>query len=291
MEVIAINDGSTDASKNILQNYQDNDSRVTGLHQENRGLSAVRNRGLKCAKGKYIYFFDSDDVLKPGALEKVITRLENTESEIACFSVNMIDEAGSLRTENNEKIEKGLEITLPVKGGDFLQKVFYAGKYGAIVQKYVFHRQFLYNHQLLFDEGYIHEDEAFMIESLCQAGKVVSFEEVLLLKRSRPGSIMSTQRSEKNVKGWVKAASRMLQFLENTSFSDATETVIKKKASQLILISLYNIQKINKRSSSILSLYDYIDRDELRKLGFTFYLKIKFNLLYKAYYKMKSFFA
>jgi len=288
MEVLAINDGSEDSSPEILEKYAEKDVRLKVIHQENRGLSAVRNRGLKIAKGKYIYFFDSDDVLKSNALEKILARLEATKSEIACFSVNLIDDAGHLRTKRDKKVTKGLEIKEPVKGEKFLQRTFHRGKYGAIVQKYVFLKTFLEEYGLKFDEGYIHEDEAFTMEALSLAEKTVSFEDVFLLKRTRPGSIMNTVRGEKNVEGWLKAASRLLQFVERKSLSETAKLIIKKKASQLILISLYNIQRINRRSELNISLYDYIDRAEMRKLGFVFNLKIRFNLIYKAYHKIKS---
>lgn len=288
LEMIAINDGSQDSSKEILDSYEEKDSRLRVIHQENRGLSAVRNRGLKIAKGKYIYFLDSDDVLKSNALEKVLARLEATKSEIACFSVNLIDDAGHLRTKRNKKVAKGLEIPEPVKGEEFLRQTFHRGKYGAIVQKYVFLRNFLEEHGLKFDEGYIHEDEAFTMEAVSLAEKIVSFEDVFLLKRTRPGSIMNTLRGEKNIEGWLKAASRLLRFVERKSLSESVKSIIKKKASQLILISLYNIQRINRRSELNLSLYDYIDRAEMRKLGFVFNLKIRFNLIYKAYHKIRS---
>ncbi len=288
IEVVAINDGSDDGSGNLLDEYAKKDSRIRVIHQENRGLSAVRNRGLKIAKGKYIYFFDSDDVLKSNALETVLARLETTKSDIACFSVNLIDESGCLRTKRNKNVAKGLEISEPVKGEKFLQMIFHSGKYGAIVQKYVFLKVFLEEYALLFDEGYIHEDEAFTMEALSLAGNVVSFEEAFLLKRTRPGSIMSNLRSEKNIEGWLQAASRLLNFVERRNLSELTKSIIHKKASQLILISLYNIQRINRRSELNLSLYDYIEPIELRKLGFVFNLKIRFNMIYKAYHKIKS---
>lgn len=291
MEVIAINDGSNDGSGDLLDEYAKKDSRLKVVHQENRGLSGVRNRGLKLAKGKYIYFFDSDDVLLQGSLNKVINRLEATGSQIARFSVDIIDEDGNPRPSKNKKEVDGLDVSIPIRGEEFLQYLFKNGNYGAIVQKFVFQKSFLQQHNLQFDEGYIHEDEAFTMESLCLAKKIVSFSEVMLLKRIRSGSIMSSRRGEKNVKGWLRASTRLLQFLENRSLSEETEDIIKTKVSQLILISLNNIREINRRSELKLNLFDYITRKDLQKTGFIFSLKVRFNFLYRAYYKLKSFFS
>jgi glycosyltransferase involved in cell wall biosynthesis len=288
LEIIAINDGSNDSTGKILENYEEKNPRIKIIHQENRGLSAVRNLGLKLAKGKYVYFFDSDDILLPDTLQRVIDRLEATGSDLARFSVGMIDEEGNLRNSKHRNEINGLDFSEPVRGEEFVQYLFQSGKYGAIVQKFVFLRSFLVQNHLQFDEGYIHEDEAFTMESLCLAEKVVSFNDVMLLKRIRAGSIMSTQRDERNVKGWLKASRRLLKFMDKHSFSEETESVIKTKVSQLILISLNNIREINKRTSLNLDLFNYITETDLRKIGFTFNLKVKYNFIYRAYFKTVS---
>lgn len=288
MEVIAINDGSNDGSAVLLDDYAKNEYRVKVIHQENRGLSVVRNLGLKLAKGKYIYFFDSDDILLPGSLHRVIDRLEDTDSDIARFSVNLIDEKGNLRKHREKNKVNGLDVASAVKGETFLHFLFQNELYGAIVQKFVFLRSFLVQNHLQFDEGYIHEDEAFTMECLCLAEKVVSFNEVMLLKRIRAGSIMSTQRNEQNILGWTKAVKRLLEFLDKNSVSEEAEKVIRSKMSQLVLISLNQIRKINKQQDQSLNLYDYIKKDDLRKIGLIFSLKVKYNFLYRAYFKVKS---
>ncbi len=61
IEIICIDDGSTDSSPSILKEYQNNDERFIIINQENSGPGAARNRGIKEAKGKYTYFLDSDD--------------------------------------------------------------------------------------------------------------------------------------------------------------------------------------------------------------------------------------
>ena len=71
-EIILVDDGSTDSSGRICDEYAEKDSRISVIHQENRGPSKTRNTGLNNANGKYIYFLDSDDYIENNALELLV---------------------------------------------------------------------------------------------------------------------------------------------------------------------------------------------------------------------------
>lgn len=85
IEIICIDDGSTDHSLQILQKISQQDGRVKVLSQDNMGQSAARNRGLELAHGKYIYFMDSDDRLKSNALEFLVNEAEKNRLDILYF--------------------------------------------------------------------------------------------------------------------------------------------------------------------------------------------------------------
>ena len=72
IEIIIVNDGSTDNSFSIIQQYQLQDERIKIINQENQGLSAARNAGMKVASGEYLWFVDSDDYVAINACEEFV---------------------------------------------------------------------------------------------------------------------------------------------------------------------------------------------------------------------------
>ena len=82
-ELICINDGSKDGTRELLDAYAEKDSRVKVIHQENQGVSAARNNGLQLAAGKYIAFIDGDDAVTPEYLEILYSEAEKSGADFA----------------------------------------------------------------------------------------------------------------------------------------------------------------------------------------------------------------
>ena len=83
LEIIIVDDGSTDGSGAICEEYASSDSRIKLIHQSNRGLSGARNTGLECATGDFVAFVDSDDSISPVFIETLVNALSSASASIA----------------------------------------------------------------------------------------------------------------------------------------------------------------------------------------------------------------
>lgn len=110
-EIIVVNDGSTDNSGNIAQQYADKYTNITLINQANQGLSGARNTGIKCAKGDYIQFVDSDDYLEENVLGGLMTQVEKDNLDVLRFKYQNV-------RINNES--KEYEVFKPYKSDSFL---------------------------------------------------------------------------------------------------------------------------------------------------------------------------
>ena len=110
LEVILINDGSTDESGAVCDDYAARDKRVTVLHQENGGVSSARNAGLDKAKGDYIGFVDSDDEAMPELFEKLLGAIKKHNKQIAVCGHVRFHVEGPVETRKQIEIPKNLSV-------------------------------------------------------------------------------------------------------------------------------------------------------------------------------------
>ncbi|WP_026662092.1 glycosyltransferase family 2 protein [Butyrivibrio proteoclasticus] len=95
LEVILVDDGSTDSTPSILDEYADKDKRVRVIHKENAGHAHSRNQGLLASSGEFITFMDCDDYMHPDYMSKMYGAVCEDGSDMACCSFNYVDESGT----------------------------------------------------------------------------------------------------------------------------------------------------------------------------------------------------
>lgn len=156
IEIVCVNDGSTDGSLAILQKYAHLDKRIKCIDQPNAGPSKARNEGLKVARAEYVAFVDADDTLEPDAYEKAIACM--------CEDIDMVCFGIQVNGSSNES-EK--------KGSDAYYKIKYDGKVAVsqdIIQNTdaspcnkIFRRTLLNQYDIVFPEGLRYEDAYFFV--------------------------------------------------------------------------------------------------------------------------------
>lgn len=103
IEVIAINDGSTDNSTKLLDQYATNEKRLKVIHTKNQGVTCARKTGIKYSKGEWVFFLDSDDTIEAYAIEHLIQKAKITNSDIVIGNFKYVNESGNpIRYQINE---------------------------------------------------------------------------------------------------------------------------------------------------------------------------------------------
>lgn len=288
IEIIAVNDGSRDRSGEILENFKKKDSRIQVYHRENAGLSAARNFGLDKANGDYIYFFDSDDILNPGAFSRLMNLLKGVGGEVIAFSGRYIDEEGNWLV--TDKLLEKPDIHDPITGQDLLVKMMRMGIYSPVVSMYIYRKSYLQNRHIIFQEGYIHEDEFFTIKALCLAERALSVSDIYYEHRIRDGSIMGNKPGIENLRGWSQAVLQLLDFAEKFPLNPQTEEMVISRARKLAHNTLRIIHQLNKKENKQFSTDNFLKKNDLKKLGFEIMFRSKYPLMYRVYNRVKRVF-
>lgn len=161
VEVILIDDGSTDRSSMICDKYTEEYNYITVKHKKNGGLSSARNAGINMAKGKYIWFIDSDDYINSDSIELVIKAIEE-DKDMIFINYQRVYPDKSIYFYQGFKETDNLNIE-PYKYLRALGNISYAA------QKFIVKRSLILNNKIFFTEGLYHEDEDWTPRVVCAA--------------------------------------------------------------------------------------------------------------------------
>jgi glycosyltransferase involved in cell wall biosynthesis len=188
-EIILVDDGATDSSGRICDEYAAKHPKVRVIHQENGGLSAARNTGLDAAGGEYVYFLDSDDYIVPHALERLCDLARKEQVDVVFFdaSVFFTDCEPDPKVYRYERSRQ-----YPAKNGrQMLLELLDTDEYRTAVPLMLFRRDYMSKHDLRFRSGILHEDELFTFYVYHGDGLIAHCHEQLYARRMRPASIMT----------------------------------------------------------------------------------------------------
>ncbi|MFC8077052.1 CDP-glycerol glycerophosphotransferase family protein [Streptomyces sp. NPDC057307] len=206
-EIVMVDDGSTDGSARIARRFADRDERFRLVEQENAGLGAARNTGVRYARGEFLTFVDSDDVVPDDAYERMLAALDASGSDFATGNVLRLGPGGALvqapmfrkpmATERS-----GTRITRDwVLLGD------------RIACNKVFRKAFWDRHSFAFPSGVLYEDIAVVLPAYFLAGGVDVLSGPVYHWRTRDGSITAKRAVPKGIRDRVTAVSSVSDFL------------------------------------------------------------------------------
>ena len=223
IEIIIVNDGTPDNSIGIITDYIRRYDFVRVISQENKGLSAARNYGLRNAKGKYVWFFDSDDWLNKGSLALIVQYLRKGLDLCVIGTINIDEENNVLGTYFFQKKHKALEL---IRDNQFC------------AQLYIVRRQILQDNNIHFYEGIYHEDVEFTPRMLCHINNYCIIDKPVYCYLKRIGSITmgnGLTYNPKRAKDTFLIVKSLDCFRRQLVFSD------KKEISRIISLLMNNV--------------------------------------------------
>lgn len=225
IEIICINDASTDDSKNIVQYYVENDTRIILLNVDNvSGQSYARNLGINVASGEYIGFVDSDDWVELDMFEKMYNKAKSVDSDITMCQAQLYDDKEQTLYTNDyynlKSLEKyGDKVFTPEETKDEILNI------NVVLWNKIYKREFLQNISAKFQDGYIYEDLPFFFETYLKAQRInILWEASYYYRQNRQFSTM--QNSDKKVYDRIPMVERTYNVLKQAPFFEEKKAEI-----------------------------------------------------------------
>lgn len=216
IEILAVNDGSTDQSENIIKKYMQQDSRISYFCQNNQGQSVARNLALQHATGEYIYMMDSDDILEdPDALEICYEYAEKHKADFIFFDGDILQEEGAGHISWNYKRTQPLEENKQYDGQFLLNQMLDTNKHNCVVWLLFINHEYLKRIELNFYPGIIHEDELFTTKLTLQSKNIYCLKRSFVKHRVRTASTMGKHYSKRNVNCYLTVIDELLKWQNN----------------------------------------------------------------------------
>ena len=187
-EAILIDDGSTDESGIICDEYATNDTRFVVIHQKNGGISSARNAGLDICGGNYICFLDSDDYYESDFLQTMYDSINESDYDFVSCAANFVDENNSLISRNHYAVDRA-ELR-----GDLFDSYYHSNLVEDAPWNKIYHRRLFEG--VRFKEGIIFEDSEIIVRLLKKARAALFIKEFKYNYRIRKGSILNYQGNE-----------------------------------------------------------------------------------------------
>ena len=275
LEVILVDDGSSDSSGAICDNYAVRDSRIKVVHKANGGLSSARNAGLDIATGDYIGFVDSDDFVSSQMYQLLAERLDNSDCEIANVMYIRVDDNGNTTP---SKVPHNTDKEIPAQ--QFIKELMLhtgdVSVWSKLFQKKIFDN-------LRFPEGKLNEDLIFMLDVLGRVKKIAFVAYVGYFYFIRSGSISGGYgKAVIDMVGNSLAAKQMVDAAFPSLRKETERFAIYQHMAYLLLVPDKDAKKEN---IVYISALKYLRRNAVRAM-FNKHLSLKNKITIKLLFLM-----
>ena len=212
IEIIAVNDGSTDNSQEVIKRYAAQDSRIVAIQQENQGLSGARNTALQYATGEYIYMMDSDDIISTlDALYTCYNYAVNNNADFIFFDGDRFFDGGKDCVSTIKRTHL-LEENKKYDGEYLLNLMLDKRNHNSAVWLLMINHNYLNSIGLQFYPGIIHEDELFTTILTLSSNSIYCLKRSFVNHRVRSSSIMGQRYTKRNLDCYLTVTDELLRF-------------------------------------------------------------------------------
>ena len=236
IEIILIDDGSTDSSSQICNDYALRDERIKVIHKNNGGLSDARNAGIKAAVGDYYLFVDSDDYIEKKTVEILLKEALSFNVDICIFDINIISKDGSSHISSFD-LPKGKTIK---KISENVQS--YATVCSSVWRCF-YKANLIKKHNLTFEFQTVSEDVLFNMKAFAKAERVVYVKETLYNYLINPAGIVRGYKKD-YLDRQIKFRTKQMEYINDLGL-EKHKSIFADKFSGHIVYTIKNYAKIS----------------------------------------------
>lgn len=247
MEIICVNDGSTDSSLDIAMRYAQNNPNFVVLNQRNCGLSVARNSGLNYARGTYVHFLDSDDFMDLTAYEQLLDKAQEHDLDMLFFDGESHYEDESLRREfpwyehGYQSKSAGDHI---YDGQTYFINAILESDFRVSACMYLIRRSFLEENKIRFLEGIVHEDNYFTYVCALLSRRTSHLSAPLYGRRVVRGSITIRDKKFRHAYGYFRSYLELRAFADRTPLSRGMAEVVSLKLMDMLKNARNEYEKV-----------------------------------------------
>lgn len=276
IEIICVNDGSTDNSASILEDYKQRDTRIKVIHKQNAGTGAARNDGLKIATGECIGFVDPDDWVKENMFERLYSLLKEKDVDIVMCTPSGFDEKNQIEADFPYFVDANFKKELENK--IFSWKDISPFSYPMCVWNKLYKKELFDKYNIDFAEGLDFEDHKVIFKSLLTAEKIFFIREKLYVYRfNRVGSVLSDNNNR------LIDHIKIFDIVENILNETGTMTKFRK---DFVFYKIHNLLYYYGMIKEEFK-HDYCSKmkDSIRETNLT---EAESHMLYKSYPELEQ---